>query len=160
MRYLVFLALANTLPISASADEISVQDGAWTSQLMDVTLSETCPAETTAIVLPQFEESIGQSSTREIEFGGDFDPNLLEEGNRPYGWTQTDDNTWEGTVLGDGDDREVGIATLTVESDTLISVVNEIDLAPMLNPSEDPNFTAMFPPGCSATMIMQISYES
>ncbi|WP_227272414.1 hypothetical protein [Roseobacter weihaiensis] len=122
------------------------------------TSSEACPAETTAVVLPQFEHSIGQSSTREIEFGGRFDPNLLEDGNRPYGWTQTDDNTWNGKVLRDGDDREIGISTLKVESDALISVVNEIDLAPMLNPAEDPNFSAMFPDGCSATMIMQVSH--
>ncbi|WP_299630645.1 hypothetical protein [uncultured Roseobacter sp.] len=158
MRFLLFLPLVSLFPLSAFADEIVPQDGAWTTQMTEVTLTEACPAETTAAVLPQFEQSLEQPSTREVEFGDRFDPNLLEEGERPYGWAQTGDNTWEGAMLSDGD-QKIGIATLTVQSDALISVLGEVELAPMLNPAEDPDFTAMFPPGCSAQMTFQINHD-
>lgn len=158
MRFVFFLALSSLLPISALADEIVPQDGVWTTQMTEVTLTDACPEETTAVVLPQFEQSLDQPSTMNIEFGGRFDPNLLEEGGRPYGWTQTGDNTWEGAMLSDAD-TEIGTSALTVESDDLISVVGKVELAPMLNPAENPDFTAMFPPGCAALMNLQITHD-
>ena len=159
MRFLVSVAFASLVPITALAEEIVPLDGDWTTQVKAVSLTQACPDTTRAAILPQLEQSVGQSSTTTIQFGGDFDPNLLEEGNRPYGWVQKDDNLWEGAMLSDGDDKEIGTATLTVENDALISVQSEVELAQMLNPSQDPNLATMFPSGCQALLNIEIAHS-